>query len=136
MRKDKYGDKKVVITTYGHGKKIEKIVVNTFDVSSMSDSSNSAVETTEKYCKSINSIEFNSNDSWVSARLITANIPYSLHNFFPFKFSDLILKLEDYAIQYIVGDKDQKTIVNAIKSESEEVKSKFFRNMSKTHRKY
>jgi len=123
-------EKNAVVTSYGKGRKIEKISINIFEDEYQSDANHYTVESANAYCKSINSMEFES-DSWIFAKLIKENIPYYLHNFIPFKFSDLILKLEDYAIQIINGEIDKKIICNAIKSESNEVKSKIFNNMSK-----
>jgi len=118
---------KIVITTYGHERKIDRISVNIFDENYFGEVKNESAET---YCASINSIELKS-DAWIHAKIVSINIPYFQHNFIPFNFSDLILKLDDIAIQCIIGEIDNKVLINAIKTENEDVKTKIYRNMSK-----
>lgn len=122
--------KDVVVTTYGKGRKINKISIIPFEDDYYSEANHNTVESAEAYCRSINSIE-SEGDTWIFAKIIRTNIPYYLHNFIPFKFADLILKLEDKALQKVLREIDNDILNQAIRNESEEVKLKIYRNLSK-----
>jgi len=120
-------EKDIVITTYGHGKTIDKIAASAFDRPDdyYRYRSNSDAVT---YCDTLNKLELNGN-AWVFARNISQNTQYSLDSFLPFKF-DVFLKLDDRAIQIILREVDSKEIAKALKGEKEAVSERIFCNMS------
>ena len=79
----------LVVTAYGHDRIIDKFSINLF------------VDETEKYCEAINSLELK-NCSWITANRISENVQYPLEIFLPVRFSDIILKLDDRAMQKIL----------------------------------
>ena len=122
--------KDIVITAYGHDKIIDKIAVSAFDKSialyyGYSDDSNA-----EKYCTTINNLELNGN-SWVFARMISENMPYTLDTFSPSRLFDIILKLGNRCIQRILKELHSQEIAIAFKSGDETIQEKIFSNMSK-----
>ena len=125
-------DKKVIVTTYGQGRKIEKISVNLFEKNYFYNIGfdDDKKDNASILCKLINNIELK-NDSWIFARIININNPYKISNFIPFKFSEIIIKLDDVSIQKVLKEIiDNKVILNAIRTEDENVKSKILINMS------
>jgi flagellar motor switch protein FliG len=121
--------KSIVITAYGHDKTIDKIAVSTFE-SSGDDRYYSQETDAETYCNTINALELKG-DSWVFAKKISENSQYALNVFLPLKFSDVIMQLNNMAIQKTLREIDSQEIAKALKSESEEVKERIFSNMSK-----
>jgi flagellar motor switch protein FliG len=124
--------KSVVVTTYGHGNVIDKIAVNLFDKYKTSSSSSFDDKYDEAnartYCNTMNKLTLEG-ESWVFARIISENAPYSLDSFFSLKF-DIILELNDRAIQKVLREVDSQEIAKALKGEKEPVKEKIFSNMS------
>jgi hypothetical protein len=121
-------EKDIVITVFGHDKTIDKIAVSSFDKSRAvrqysSDSNANA------YCATINSLEL-SGDSWVLAKIVPENVQHPVDTFFPLKF-DIILRLDDRAIQRVFREIDSQDLAKSLKGEKEDVKEKMFRNMSK-----
>jgi flagellar motor switch protein FliG len=109
----------MVITTYGHNETIDKIAVSSF-----------ANEWDAKtYCDTVNALELKG-DAWVFARVLSENTQYSLDAFLPVKFSDLITRLDDRAIQRVLQEVDSQDIAKAFKSEAEILKKKIFSNMT------
>jgi flagellar motor switch protein FliG len=118
----------IVITAYGHDKNIDKIAVVTFD----SDNNHYRYgndSNAKAYCDAINDLELNEN-SWIFAQIVPENAPFSLDSFVPLEF-DIILKMDNLAIQKVLRELDAREIARALKDTSETVKEKIFSNMSK-----
>jgi len=121
--------KSVVITTYGHSNVIDKIAVSLFDKHKIDSNLDKYDETNAmNYCDTINRLTLKE-ESWVFARIISENAPYLLNSFFPLKF-DMILELDNMAIQKVIREVDSQELVKALKGEKEPVKEKIFSNMS------
>ncbi|MDR0475345.1 MAG: hypothetical protein LBH43_16945 [Treponema sp.] len=121
--------KTMVVTAYGHSKTIDKIAVNSFDVlknSNYNDKSSNA----ETYCNTINLLELKG-DSWIRAKIITENTHYALDTFLPLNFSDIIMKLDNFAVQKVLREVDSCELAQSLKDQDETVKEKIFANMSK-----
>jgi hypothetical protein len=117
----------IVITVYGHDKIIDKIAASVFDrTGNCDDGDNSNAKT---YCGAINGMEPNKN-SWVFAKIVPENTQYSLDWFLPLRF-DIIIKLDDRAVQKVLREVDSLDIAKALKGEREAVQEKVFGNMSK-----
>jgi hypothetical protein len=121
--------KDIVVTVYGHGKTIDRIAVSLFEISENSryDYPSSDAKT---YCNAINSLELK-DDSWVFAKRLTENSQYPLGVFLPLEFSDVIIKLDNLAVQKVLREVDSSEIVKSLKDQDETVKEKIFTNMSK-----
>ena len=117
----------IVITVYGHDKTIDKIAASVFEkpVNYYGYSINSDAET---YCDTLNSLELNGN-SWVFARIVSENKPFTLDLLLPLKF-DILLKLDDKTIQKVLREVDSQVIVSALIGEKEAVKERVFKNVS------
>jgi flagellar motor switch protein FliG len=117
----------LVITVYGHDKTIDKIAVSAFEepVSHYGGYRASGATT---YCNTLNSLELNGN-SWVYAKIVSENTPYTLDLLFPLNF-DIFLKLDDKAIQKVLREVDSQDIAKALKGEKEAVQERIFSNMS------
>jgi hypothetical protein len=118
----------IVITVYGHDRIIDKIAVNSFD-RAINQYERGKDSNAKAYCDTINSLELKGN-SWVFAKIVPGNAPFSLDSLFPLKF-DIILKLDDLAIQKILREVNSLELAKALKGEEETVQEKIFRNMSK-----
>ena len=121
--------REIVVTAYGHDKTIDKIAVSTFDKPfnfGYEYSNNSDAST---YCDTLNSLELNGN-TWVFAKIISENTPYTLDLFLPIKF-DIFLKLDDKSIQKVLRHVDRQDIAKALKSEKEAVMERISSNMTK-----
>jgi flagellar motor switch protein FliG len=117
----------IVLTAYGHDEVIDKIALNVFDGTVNQDGqSNDAVART--YCDTINNLELNGN-TWVFAQIVSENIPFSLNSILPLKF-DIILSLDDRAVQKMMREIDSFELVKALKGAEETIKQKIFRNMT------
>ena len=81
------------------------------------------------FCHFVKRLSLAGEDKLV-ARIITANVEYSLEKYQPFKFDDIV-KLDDRIIQRIMRELDSEILAIAIKDAKKEVKDMFFRNMSK-----
>jgi flagellar motor switch protein FliG len=121
--------KSIVVTAYGHNKTIDTIAVSSFEGSENSYHDNQDLDA-KTYCGAINALELKG-DSWVFAKILSENSQYSLDVFLPLNFSDVILKLDNRAIQTILREIDSQELARALKGEAEEVKEKIFANMSK-----
>jgi hypothetical protein len=121
--------KSIVITVYGHNRIIDNIAVSLFDQSESGHYGYNNDSNAETYCNTINDLKLEG-ESWVFAKLVSANTQYGLDAFLPEKF-DLILKLDDRAIQKTLREIDSRDIANALKGENEAVQKKIFYNMSK-----
>ena len=121
--------KSVVITAYGHEKTIDKIAVSLFDRSESGYYRSYNESNAETYCDTINSLGLKG-DSWVFAKIISENMPFSLDAFLPITFN-LVLRLDDRSIQKVMREVDSQELAKALKGESEEVQERFFCNMSK-----
>jgi hypothetical protein len=117
----------LVITIYGHDKTIDKIAVSAFDkpVSHYGYSENSCAST---YCDSLNSLELNGN-SWVYAKVVSENRPYTLNLLLPLEF-DIVLELDNRAIQKMLREVNSQNIAKALKGEKEAVQERIFSNMT------
>ena len=121
--------KSIVITAYGHNKNIDRISITIFD--EFGDNPNDF--NAETYCNNLNSIELEGN-AWVFAKNIEENIQYVLDSFIPKsylnQFENILLKLDDKAIQKVLRECDSKNILLALKGSDEIVYKSFFKNMS------
>lgn len=117
--------KKVVITTYGHDRTIDKIAVSIFEEANGYGRESDAAS----YCHMINTLELKG-ESWVYARAIPDNTPFLLDSFLPDDFVGTILSLDPRAFQLVLRESENRTIAKAIKSASDEVREKVFSNMS------
>jgi flagellar motor switch protein FliG len=115
--------KSTVATVYGHNKTIDRIAVSLFD---RSDNETNATT----YCETINSLELKG-DSWLYAKIISENEQYSLDAFLPVNFQEMIMKLDNIAIQNTLREVDAQELAKALKGEGEAISEKFFSNMSK-----
>jgi hypothetical protein len=121
-------EKSTVITVYGHDQVIDKIAVSLFD-KSKSDYHDYDESNAKTYCATINSLKLEG-DSWVFARIVSENTQYPAKAFFPRKF-DMLLTLDDRVIQEVLREVDTTYLVKALKGESEALREKIFKNMSK-----
>ncbi|GHV51614.1 hypothetical protein AGMMS49579_07300 [Spirochaetia bacterium] len=121
--------KTLVVTAYGHNKAIDKIVVSSFESPGTGYYNNPGSDAVT-YCDTINSFELKG-ESWVFAKIISENRQYSLGMFLPMRFSDIILKLDNMAIQKILRELDSQEICMSLKGEDETVQEKIFSNMTK-----
>jgi flagellar motor switch protein FliG len=117
--------KSTVITTYGHGNVIDKIAVSLFEEPESHDDDSNA----KTYCDTINSLELQG-EAWVFAQIVSENTQYSLDMFHPLRF-DILLKLDDHAIQRVLQYVDSQELIKALKGANTEVQDKIFQNMSK-----
>jgi len=123
------GEKSIVITAYGHEKTIDKMAISLFDKSNTGYYSSNCDSNAQKYCDTINSLELKG-DSWVFARIIPDNTPITLDIFLPVSLN-LLLKLEDRAIQKVLREVDTQVLARALKIENEAIQERIFKNMSK-----
>ena len=121
--------KTVVVTTYGHEKTIDKIAVSMFDKSESGYYGSTNDSNAQTYCDTINSLELKG-DLWIFAKIISENTQFSLDEFLPMTF-DLLLRLDDKAIQKVMREVDSQELAKALKGESEAVQERIFSNMSK-----
>jgi flagellar motor switch protein FliG len=119
----------IVVTAYGHNKIIDKIAVSSFESSENSYYSNQESDA-KTYCDTINSLELK-DDSWIVAKILSENTQYLLNVFTPVKFSDMIIKIDDRAIQKILREIDPQDLAKSLKGPDETIKEKIFKNMSK-----
>ena len=120
--------KSIVITAYGHEKTLDKIAVSLFDEID-AGYTNLDDRNAKTYCDTVNNLELKG-DSWVIAKIVSENNQYSLDNFLHVTF-DLILKLDDRSLQKVLREIHDYDLAIAIKNESEEIREKVFRNLSK-----
>jgi flagellar motor switch protein FliG len=118
----------IVVTAYGHNKTIDKIAVSSFEGAENRYANQSSDART--YCDTINALELKG-DSWVCAKIFSENTQYSPDVFIPMNFSDVIIKLDDKAIQKLFREADSQELAKSLKDQDETVKEKIFRNMSK-----
>ena len=119
-------EKSIVITTYGCNERIDKIAISLFDNSQIFYSKNGNAQT---YCDMMNSLEIGG-DSWVFAKLVPQNTPFSLNIMIPFNFPKLLLSIDNRAIQKILREVDMKDLAIAIKGCSDIFLEKVFKNVS------
>ena len=116
----------IVVTAYGHEYKIDKLSISIFyDNSSYSYEGNNATT----YCDKINSLELKKG-SWVVAKVVYENALFDLEPFFPFTFEDVILNLDNIAIQKVLREIDSKDLAVALINADKDVEGKIFANMS------
>jgi flagellar motor switch protein FliG len=121
--------KSVVITVYGHGGVIDKIAVSLFDKPESDYYDYNNESNAKTYRDTINNLEL-PGEAWVSAKIISENTQYALDTFLPLKF-DIILQLDDRAIQKMLTKLDSRELVKALKGENEIIQEKIFNTMSK-----
>jgi flagellar motor switch protein FliG len=122
-------EKNIVITAFGHDRTIDKIAVSSFDKAVDHYGRYSGDANADAYCATINNLELSGN-SWIFAKIVAENVQYPVDLFSPLQF-DIILRLDDRAIQRVLREIDAQDIARALKGEKEDVKEKIFRNMSK-----
>lgn len=120
----------IVVTAYGHNRTIDKIAVNSFHGLSKNIYDNKTLDDANAYCNTINSLELKG-DSWVRATIVNENTHYAPDAFLPLNFSDIIMKLDNLAVQRVLREVDLSELVKALKDQNETVKEKLFSNMSK-----
>jgi hypothetical protein len=118
-----------VITVYGHNKIIDKIAVSQFDNFGGDFYHHSNDANAQIYCDTINRLKLEG-DSWVFAKIISENTQYTLDAFLPLKF-DIILNLDDRAIQTVLSIVHFQEIAKALKGKNEAIQEKILNNMSK-----
>jgi hypothetical protein len=118
--------KDLVITACGHDAVIDTISVSTFD----RDGNHYSHDSNAKmYCGNINALELKGK-SWIVAEIVSENTQYALGSFLPLKF-EVLLKLDDAAVQKVLREVDSQDLARALKNAQETVKEKIFSNMSK-----
>jgi flagellar motor switch protein FliG len=120
--------KDIVVTVYGHNDVIDNIAVSLFDKPDSGNYGSNNESNAETYCDALNKLKLEG-ESWVFAKIISENVPYSLDSFFSLKF-DIILNLDDRALQKVLREVDYQELAKALEGEKESVKEKIFRNMS------
>jgi hypothetical protein len=124
------GNKKdIVVTAYGHGKTIDRIAVNLFEVAKNNYHDNHGPEA-KTYCNAINSLAL-INDEWTSAKILDENSQCPLGDLLPLEFSDVILKLDKIAVQKLLRVINSWELVKSLKDQDEAVQEKIFSNVSK-----
>jgi hypothetical protein len=121
--------KDIVVTAYGHGKAIDRIAVSLFEISKSGYHDNHGTDA-KTYCDAINSLELK-DDTWVCAKMLVENSQYPIGVFFPLEFSDVIIKLDNRAVQKVLREIDFCDIAKSLKNQDEAVKEKIFANVSK-----
>jgi len=111
-------EKSVVVTVYGHGDVVDK-----FSAKMMADCD------IEYYCDTINRLKLDG-DSWACAKVISEDSHYWLEDFRPLTF-DLILCLDDMAIQKVLRETDSQDLAKALRGVDPKISEAIFRNMSK-----
>jgi len=123
---DMSSGKSIVVTAYGHDDVIDKIAISTFDCSSGHYMDN---ENAHTYCDMLNALEFNGN-SWVYAKVVPENTPFSLIDLIPVKFPEIILAMNDGGIQKVLREIDKQDLAKALKGCNDAVLKKVFKNVS------
>ena len=113
----------LVVTVYGHDDVIDKIAISTFE--SVHSYRNNNART---YCDAINKLELR--EGWVRAKIISANVPFSLEELLPKKFNKLLLSLDSKDLQKVLREIDKYDIVKALKGCYEDVFEKVRSNVS------
>ena len=83
----------------------------------------------DSYCETINNFDLEGN-SWVYAKTISENTPYSLEKLLPVKFDVIVEQLDARSLQLVLREFDSRELIRALKGESEKTKQKIFNNMS------
>ena len=122
------GGKDIVITVYGHKDVIDSIAVSLFDKTEPDHYGYYIESNADKYCNTLNKLKLEG-ESWVSARIVSENAPYSPDIFCPVKF-ETILQLHDRSLQRVLRELDSLELAKALIGEKEIVQEKVFRNMS------
>ena|GEM_PF-2325897 len=117
-------EKKIVLTSYGNGDSIDKISISLYDDNYESE------DNASNYCTTINNLELKDN-SWIYAKIVSANTPYNMQEFIPYNLKDLILKLDNLALQKVIREIDSKVLAQALVYEKEDIRDKIFKNVSK-----
>jgi hypothetical protein len=122
-------EKIIVFTTHGHSKTIDRISVSLFDTAD--GYGQDRLAHVEHFCDNINRLKLK-DDAWVYARTANQNIEYAFSELLPSpKLDDLILHIDDRAVQKVLREVDTRQLECALKSCSEEMREKIYRNCSK-----
>jgi len=81
------------------------------------------------FCNFVNNLSLAGEDK-LTARIISANVEYSLEKRQPFNFDDFV-KVDDRMIQRLMREIDSQILAFALKEAKKEVKDVFLKNMSK-----
>ena len=81
-----------------------------------------------QFCRFMNRLSLEGGEKLV-ARVAVMNREYPLEKYIPFTFDDIV-RIDDRTIQKIMRELDTDTIATALKTAKNEVKDKFFMNMS------
>jgi len=125
---DMSSEKSVVVTTYGHDDVIDKIAISLFD-NSTGYGYNRGNANAQNYCHTLNTLKLSEN-SWVFARIVQENTPFSLNILLPDNFSKIILSLEDRALQKVFREIGFGELAKALKRCDAAVMEKVFKNVS------
>jgi len=120
--------KDIVITVYGHKDVIDNIAVSLFDKPESESYGHYTESNAETYCNTLNKLKLEG-ESWVLAKILSENTPYSPDIFYPVRF-ETILELHDRAVQRVIREIDSLDLAKALKGEKDTVQEKIFRNMS------
>jgi hypothetical protein len=118
----------IVVTSYGHNETLDRIAVCSLESPENGHCDNEA--DVDIYCNTINSLELKGG-TWIFAKKISENTQYSLDFFLPLKFSDVIIKLDNKAVQKVLREIDIEVLAMSLKGQNEIVQEKIFSNMTK-----
>ena len=109
--RESISEKKIlVLTSYGNEDSIDKISINLYDDNPESENN------VTHYCTTINNLKLK-DSSWIYAKTISPNTPYNIQEFIPYNLEDLILKLDNRALQKVIREIDSKVLAKALVSE-------------------
>jgi flagellar motor switch protein FliG len=77
----------------------------------------------------INSLKLEG-DSWVYAKEVPKNTPFNLNLLIPSMFSDLIMSLDNQAVQKVLREVDNRLLAKALTGAADAVRDKVFQSMS------
>ena len=120
--------KDIVITVYGHKDAIDNIAVSLFDKPESENYGYYGESDADKYCNTLNKLKLEG-ESWVLAKIVSENTPYSPDVFHPVNF-ETILQMHDRSLQRVLRELDSLELARALKGEKEIVQEKVFRNLS------
>jgi flagellar motor switch protein FliG len=123
------GNRGAIVATFcGHGRNIDKFSVSSFEISENTNPDDGE-SGAKKYCDAINSLELK-DDAWIFAKILSENTQYTLDELLPLKFSDVIIKMDNGAVQKVLRETDSLELVKSLKDQDDTVKEKIFKNLS------
>jgi hypothetical protein len=120
--------KTIVVTAWGRGETVEKIVISRFK---NPKEPNSKIPMSKSYCRMVNTLA-QGGDGWVHARIVEEEETIDLKGFLPRPDEwSLLPFFDDRAIQKIMRETDSQELARALKISPVEIQEKIFRNMSR-----